>query len=128
MTSAGDLSTTQRVVIAALVAGLSKQEAAESAGVRPATVSRYLRQPRFRAALREAQDDALGSVTREMTAGASDMLEVLQSVAQDATMPPAVRVRASLGWLAQVWRAVELHDLALRLDELERILAADDGH
>lgn len=113
--------------MAALVSGLSKQEAAATVGVRPETVSRYLRDPCVRAALRDAQGDMLGDVVRTMTAGSRDMLDVLRGVAHDADMPPSVRVRAALGWLEQAWRARELVDLDARIRELEERMANDGG-
>ena len=113
------LSTRKRAAIAALVAGLNKQETAEVIGIRPGSVSRYFQDPLFVAALREAQDQALSGVAREMTAGAGDMLQVLHTIATSLGMPPAVRVRAALGWLGAMWKAVELHELTARLAELE---------
>lgn len=119
MSSATQLSPRQRAGIAGLVSGLDKAEVAETLGIRPQTLSRWLRQPLFRHELAQAQDAAVGDVTRRISAGAGDMLAVLSAVAQDKAMPPAVRVRAALGWLAQVWKARELGELTERLAALE---------
>jgi len=119
MGSGSGLSPRKQAVVAALAAGLSKQEAAETVGVRPQTVSRYMRDPLVQAALRDAQGQVLGQVTRRMTGGANQALDTLQSIMADKTMPPAVRVRAALGWLAEAWRARELNDLEARVAALE---------
>ena len=112
----------RRRAVELLVRGLSQEEAAEALEVTARTVRRYLAEPTFRVALAEAQDEALGRVARRMTAGASEMLDVLESVACDGGMPPTVRVRAALGWLAQLWRAKELQELAERVRALEEAL------
>ena len=120
MRSNTDLSPRKRAGVAALVSGLSKQEAAATVGVRPQTVSRYMREPLFRAALAEAQDQGLGQVTRRMSAGATTALDVLHQVMKDSAMPSAVRVRAALGWLDHAWKARELNEITERIGELER--------
>ena len=122
MTRGNVLPSRQRAVLKALVAGQNKAQAAESAGVKPWTVSRYLRSPVFVAALRKAQDEALGGVTGKMRAGADTMLAVLEALATDTDVAAGVRVRAALGWLAQLWRALELQDLSERVANLETLV------
>lgn len=120
MPSKSELSARKRAVVAGLVSGLSKQGAAGAVGIRPETVSRYMRDPVFRSALQLAQDEGLAHVARRMVAGAGEMLDVLASVATDSGMPPGVRIRAASVWLAEQWRALELRDLAGRVEALER--------
>ena len=119
MTSRAALTLRKRRAIECLVRGLSKQATAETVGVQPSTISRYMRDAKFVASLREAQSQALGEVGRSLVAGSRAMLAVLAKMAADETTPSSVRVRAALGWLAQVWRAVELGDLAQRIAALE---------
>ena len=128
MGSEPKLTARQRAAIAGLSAGLDKQDVAATVGVRPQTISRYMRDPLFVAALREAQGDILGQVTRRMTDGANQALDVLQSVMKDKAMSPSVRVRAALGWLDQAWRARELNDIEERLADLERRVADANGN
>jgi len=126
MSRRGELTPRHRAAIESLAKGLSKAQAAEATGIRPETISRYMRNPHFVSALRAAQDATLGQVTRRMNAGASEMLDVLVEIATDAAQSPHVRARAALGWLAQLWRAIELHDLAERVAALEELLEAKD--
>lgn len=119
MTSSDELSARRRRAIVGLCAGLSKQAVAADIGVKPRTISRYLRDPLFRAQLAQAQDGALSVVVATMTAGARDMLAVLRAVANDAHMPAGVRVRASIGWLTALIRTREHHDVIERLIALE---------
>ena len=114
------LSSRHQAVIAALVAGLSKGEAARVVGCRPETVSRYLRDPRFRHALSAAQDGTLAQVTARMIEGSNLALDTLCDVMGDPAMPPAVRVRAALGWIEQAGKHRESVDLAERVGLLEQ--------
>ena len=113
------LSSRKMAAIAALVSGLSKSEVAQTIGIRPETLSRYLQQPAFRLALAQASDQSLAEVSRTMLSGAGQMLGVLREVATDKGMAPAVRVRACLGWLDQMVKVRELTDLAGRIQVLE---------
>lgn len=121
MSRRGELTARHRAVIEGLVQGKAKTRVAGELGIRRETITRYLRNPHFVAALRQAQDEALAGVTRRMRAGADTMLAVLATVATDKKESTHVRVRAALGWLAQLWRALELQDLSERVAKLEEI-------
>ena len=113
------LSTKQRRVIACLMRGSTKGEAAESVGVRPATVSRWMGEPLVRAALSQSQDATLAQVSARMADGANDMLGVLQAVAKDTLEKGPTRVRAARAWLGMLWRSIELGELSQRVAALE---------
>lgn len=119
MTASSDLTPRQRAAIALLVTGATQETTAQSVGVRARTLRRWLEKPFFVAELRAAQDAALAGVTRDLAAGAGDMLVTLRTIAKSVAMPPHVRVRAALGWLAQLWRARELDELTDRVTALE---------
>lgn len=119
------LSARQRAAIAHLIGGATQEMAALYTGVTPRTLRRWLEQPVFRAELHRAQDATLSGIYRELAAGATDMLTTLRTVALDGAIPPSVRVRAALGWLAQLWQARELGELTTRVAELERRLPLD---
>lgn len=114
------LTPRKRAVLAAIAAGLSQVDAAKATGISCPTVSRYVADPVFQAALRDAQDATLGQITLRMTDGSNAALDLLQSVMADQGIAPAVRVRAALGWLDAAWKARELHDIEQRIAELER--------
>jgi len=122
MTYAGDLTTRQKAFVAAMAAGLTQAEAATTIGVLVRQCRRYMATPKVRLALKEAQDDALGDVTRRMNAGSHNALAVLEAVMNDQTLNAAVRVRAALGWLETAFKARELLDLAERVRQLEQNL------
>lgn len=119
MSRRGKLSPRERAAVAALASGLSKTDAAASVGIRPETLSRYLRDPHVRDALVKAQDEAFSQLSRRMNANSNQMLDVLIGIAQSDDMPPSVRVRAALGWLDGAWKAWELLTLTRRVRSLE---------
>lgn len=122
MSSRGVLSARQRAFVAALVGGLSHADAAATVGVTPRTASRYLQEPAVRAALGQAQTDALRDVTRRMNAGSFEALDVLREVMHDVKVAPGVRVRAALGWLEAGYKARELLSVEERLTALEEAI------
>lgn len=122
MGAKSELTTRQAAFVAALITGLTQTEAATVIGCGTSTARRYMGLPKVRSALQDAQTNALGDAVRKMNAGARDALDVLREIMQDKAMPPAVRVRAALGWLEAAFKARELLDLTVRLDDLERRL------
>lgn len=127
MTRVSDrLTPRQRAFVAARCTGMDAKEAASSIGLSERQARRYTATPAVRAALRSAQDESLGDVTRRMNAGSGNMLDVLEEVAQDRDMPPTVRVRAAQVWLDNAFRAREILDLAARVAALEGKGANDE--
>ena len=120
MTAKTDLTPRQQVFVAVMVAGMTQEEAAQSIGVRVRTCRRYRADPRVRAAIKVAQDDALGGVTRRMNAGSNEALDVLKEVMQDKAQSGGVRIRAAQVWLETSFKVRELLDLAERVSELEQ--------
>ena len=119
MTTADVLSGRKAKFVGLLVAGMGQAEAGRELGVTRRTANRYMQDPAVRAALQAAQDDALADTTRRLNAGASQMLDVLQKVANDSTMPASVRVAAARTWLETMFRAKELLELTERITALE---------
>ncbi len=119
MTCGSDLAPRQRAFVAAMVAGMTQEEAAGSIGVKARQCRRYMATPKVRLALRQAQDDALGDVTRCLNTGSNEALDVLKEVMHDKTQPGGVRIRAAQVWLETAFRARELLDFQERLAALE---------
>lgn len=116
------LTARQRAFVAGLAAGLTPVDAGAAVGVSERTARRYMAEPKVRAAIRQAQDDALGDVTRKLNADSRRMLDVLLSIARDTETAAGVRVSACRAWLDVAFKARELLDLAERMGELERRL------
>jgi len=108
---------------AAIVALLSQrniEEAAKSISVVPNTLLRWMKEPEFDAAYREARRSAFGqSISRLQQASSAAVTTVLRLMV-DPNAPASTRLRAAEIVLDKTARAIELQDLDLRLSELER--------
>jgi len=122
MTSKTVLSSKQRAALESLATGATQREAAEAAGVKERAVRRYVADPHFVAALRAAQDAALGETVRRMASGTRGALDVLTAIMDDKTIAAGVRLRAADLWLQHTWRARELQDLAERIAAIEGVI------
>ena|SRR5450432_116306 len=110
-----------RDAIAALLATPTISEAAEAAGVGESTLWRWMQDPEFQRAYRQAQDrvfdGSLGAL-QAATTGVVDALKRNLSCGQ-----PNAEVSAARTILDFTMKARELMDLTARIDDLERRLA-----
>src|ERR1700733_7024979 len=110
----------KEAAIAALLSARNAEEAARTAGISPATVRRWQKDPEFetgyREALRLAYKQSIGRLHQASSAAVSTLLKVMV----DADTPPATKVRAADSVLAHTAKAIELDDIEARLTELER--------
>ncbi len=119
------LTRKQEAAIAALVSCSTIGEAARTAGVGERTLWRWLQLPdfqtRYRAARRQVVETAIGRL-QQATGAAVDTLQKLLK-----RSPPSVRLGAAKAILDQSVRAIELLDLAARVEVLERQHARNGG-
>jgi transposase-like protein len=112
---------------AAIVALLSQrniEEAAKSIGVVPNTLMRWMREPDFDAAYREARRLAFGqSISRLQQASTAAVTTVLKLMV-DQNVPASTRLRAADIVLDRTAKAIEIEDIEARVAELERAAAA----
>jgi phage terminase small subunit len=120
------LTPKQERLLVALLRSKSVEAAAEQAGVAPRTAWSYLKQPAFKAALRERRCELLQQTTNCLVSGATEATTALRAVVTNSMEPAAARVAAARALLEHVWRAHEVGDLADRLAQLEA-LALRDG-
>ena len=110
----------KEAAIAALLSARNAEEAARAAGISPATLRRWQKDPEFetgyREALRLAYKQSIGRLHQASSAAVSTLLKVMV----DAETPPATKVRAADSVLAHTAKAIELDDIEARLTELER--------
>src|SRR5262245_1822545 len=116
------LDRKQEAVIAALLTEPTHAAAAERTWVGAATLHRWLRRPAFRAAYHAARRSVLKAALARLQQSAGKAVEALERNLVCGN--PAHEVRAALGILDQAVKAQELLDLAERLEELERQVAA----
>ena len=108
----------QEVLIAALLTEPTHAAAAVKAGVSEATLQRWLRHPEFQSAYRLVRRGIVEAAIGRLQQATSKAVEALE---RNLTCGQAgCEVRAALGILDQSLKAVELIELAGRIEELER--------
>ena len=123
----GDLPARQRRAVAALLTAGDVTSAARETGVSRETLHRWLRQPAFLAAVREAEADALDELSRSLVRLGRSAAGTLEAAMGDATAPWATRVRAADAVLGRLLQLRELATLEARVAELERSVGLEEG-
>jgi hypothetical protein len=103
--------------IAALLTAATLGEAARLANIGEATLRRWLREPDFAGAYRAARRQALETVVGRLQQSATAAVETLER--NLTASAEGVQVRAAQILLEQAFKAVELMDLAERVEALE---------
>jgi hypothetical protein len=106
--------------IAALMTQRNVDEAAKVAGIGARTLWRWLKNPEFQVAYQQARRTAFSQSIARLQQGGSAAATTLIKIMLDPKEPAAARVRAADCILSHGVRAIEIEDLAVRLDQLER--------
>lgn len=113
------LGAAQHRAVIALLEHPTVKEAAEAAGVHKATVYRWLREPEFQAAYREARREAVSRATARLQQISSEAVEALREIVSDRSQQGASRVGAARCILDYAARMTEIEDFGERLARLE---------
>ena len=116
------LTPSQTRAIAALLREPSTEAAAEATGVARSTIYRWLKEPDFRLALRQAEADAVAGASRYLAGLSSEALGVVIEVWRNQANPAMVRLRAATAWLEQMLRVRDAAQLEERIAALERLV------
>jgi hypothetical protein len=122
-----ELTVRQRRAVEALLATGEVSAAAKDAGVHRDTLLRWLRQPAFREAVREAEARALDDLSRLLVRLGRTAVATLAKAMSDGTTPAATRVRAADAALGRLLQLRELATLEARVAELERTAGLGEG-
>jgi hypothetical protein len=114
------LTAKQHNAIGALLTQPNVRSAAEAAGVPERTLFAWLRQPAFAEEYRLARRESTNQAVARLQSASSAAVSVLLKVLANETTKPTVRVSAARCVLELAIKAVELDDLAARLEALER--------
>lgn len=106
--------------ILALLTHRSVEEAARAIGRGARTLHRWMKDPEFAAAYREARRVAFFQSTARLHQMASAAVSTLGKTMLDASTPAATKVRAADRILDHTAKALELEDLEARVAALER--------
>ncbi len=110
--------------IAALLTHRNLEEAARAVGVVPNTLLRWMKEPEFDVAYREARRLAYGQSVARLQQAASAASSTLLKIMIDPNSPPSCRLRAADSVLSHAAKAIELEDIDVRVTELERAAEA----
>jgi hypothetical protein len=122
--TSGKLTPKQERAIASLLSQPTIEAAAESLGVNPATIHRWLSDPAFADAYRDARRAAVTQAVTRLQQVSGAAVGVLVQVMADKANPASTRVNAAKTVLEFSFRAVELEDLAERIAALEQTTGA----
>lgn len=118
VTQKTDVTPVQRRAVEALLTAPSIKAAAEVAGVQRKTLHRWLKDPAFTAALKEAESAAIASLSRRLA-----MLGEQAALALDDALQPGEdmknRLRACEIVIGNLLKLKELIDFEQRLQDLE---------
>ena len=124
----GNLSANQHRAISALLTEKSVCEAAKSAKVSTPTLFRWLKDEAFNKAYMEARRLATGQAIAQLQQASSEAVKTLCDVMKDKTATPGARVSAAKIVLELSIKAVELEDLAQRVEWLENHFEVKKWH
>jgi len=124
MAQNGVLSPAQRRAVVAVLASRTVTAAAEKAEVSLRTLTRWLADPDFQAALTAAEADLLAVTTRQLLSSTMAALGVVGTI-MTGDGPPGVRLRAATTWLDQARTWYETKTLEARLQVLEEEVLRD---
>ena len=114
------LTPRQLRILRALLTKNTVTAAAGAAGVGESTVYRALSDPAFRAALAQAEGEAVAAAGRRLAALAETALDALAGTLTDPRTPAPVKVRACEVVLANLIRYREVAQFEQRLAALEQ--------
>ena len=103
-------------------ANRTDEAAAAAAGVSRRSLSRWMGDPAFHAALDHATDAQIEGVARRLTSYLQHVDRLLVSIMADASYPPAVRLRAAMVLADLALRLIEGRQLRRRVEALEAAL------
>ena len=121
------LTPKQRKAVEALLTIGEVAAAAQSVGVSRETLYRWLRQPVFHQAVRQAEAQALDDLSRLLVQLGRTAVATLAKAMSDPTVPAASRVRAADAALGRLLQLRELATLEARLTALEEAAGIGEG-
>jgi hypothetical protein len=106
--------------IAALLTQHNVEEAARAVRIDPKTLLRWMKDPEFDSAYREARrlafKQSIARLQQATTAAATTLLKIMV----DPNAPASCRIRAADSVLSHAEKSIQIEDLETRLSELER--------
>ena len=118
----GALTPKQQKALAALLTEPTILAAADKVGVNERTLHRWLEERAFETAYRTARREAVTQAIARLQQVSTHAVTVLVNVMVSKDTPPATRAAAAKTVLETAIKAVELEDLAARIEALEHAI------
>jgi transposase-like protein len=122
------LTHKQEQAIVTLLNEPTVARAARSLDIHDRTLYRWMRDPTFARAYRDARREAFAQAISVTQRYAPAAVHTLAKIMADDDAPHTARVNAATALLRFSREAIELDDLAGRIDELEEQAAHAEGH
>jgi len=116
------LSRKKDQAIVALITEPTMKAAADKIGITTPTLYKWLKLSEFKAAYREARREAVSVAITRLQQAATEAVEALRAIMNDASKPASARVAAARSILEMAIKAIEIEDLEVRIEELERLI------
>lgn len=116
----GKFGRKQEEAIAALLTQRNMDEAAKAAGIGTRTLLRWMKEPEFDTAYREARRKAFDQSIARLQQGTSAAATTLLKLLIDAGTPASVRARVADSIFNHAAKAIEIEDIEARVAALER--------
>ena len=113
-------SRKEDLALAALISEPTLGEAAKKVGISEVTLWRWLQDPEFQDKYRTARRQAVSQSITQLQKISSEAVQTLREVMNNKETPPASRVTAAKAVLEMAIKAVEVEDLAVRIEALEK--------
>ena len=110
----------QEEAVAALLSQRNIDEAAKAVGIATNTLLKWMKQPDFDAAYREARRKAFGQSIARLQQGTSAAATTLLKLLIDPGTPASVRARVADSIFNHAAKAIEIEDLEARVAALEQ--------
>ena len=112
--------------IAALMRGRNIEQAAKDCGLGYRTLKTWLASDWFQSEYQAAKNQLLDSTINQLRTIGSEGVAGLRDVVTNTDSPPAARVSAGRAILEVLLKAVEIQDVAARLERLEAAMKEGD--
>ena len=116
------LSKRRMEAIVALLSHHTVREAAQAVGIGETTLYRWLQEPVFQDAYREAKFEVVQQALSQLQQACGEAAGVLREIMKDTKVSPHTRVTAARVILETSIKAVELDTLEARIAKLEEFI------
>ena len=106
--------------ILALLQNSTREKAAEAAGIDPATLYRWLQNPKFQEALLTARREVFGQAMGRLQQASLTAVDTLIGIMDDTGVAPAGRVQASRWVLDLSRKSLELDDIRMHMVKIQK--------